>query len=784
MFCERTGHHFSTELLNVVRSSVGRILTKEPRNAIGLKIEDKIESASNSALALYLQTLGSSFLESDKNKLKESAETIAGNIAKKIEEKYCVRGLIFGRVQSGKTAHMCAVIAALRKTLRANHRELTVILLAGSMTNLCKQTEERMKRAFRDVGDIRPYYVGPGKINRAEIERLRPNLFLVIKNKNNMRRIFGAKISIVQELAGICGIGLKRQNLVVIDDEADQATQNTAAPGNRTVINRCVTDWLDETKRNFGSVTYLAYTATPYSPLLNDLPDAPKSLFPNDLLVSLEPSPLYWGSNVFFPVDGTRTPFVLTFDDDDDVAAENALWDSLAWFLAAAACLRVRGDISAPISFLYHESAKTENHAEQARIIKAILNQKERVLDRCRTVWGKERLRVTKNILRKFAPDYCANFRAFGSLPEELPPFEEIERELQELLFTKRIDGDLVTGNGISFSDSDGIRLCIDNSKQPKNGRLCFPSDGDLRTLKKAPVFIAVGGNTLSRGLTIQGLIVTYFRRYPGALDSQQQMGRWFGYPRSRSQVVRVWATEKTNNGFYEVSLADASLERQICCNVSIPAVLRYDFDRRPLTAQNKSKNAEQVRISRVTECNYYRSDSYAETVGTIRKVMAALPGRSTPGALGGMLVFDAKWERDVVELIDCLTEADKVRWGARKEMLNLFHAQGQLSSDWKVVVYGRRRSGDIPITLLPDSGLFMSSRSVTWESDGVIHISSLSDGPVNSALASLYPTSGILIVYELNARDERSGVSCKLICGSLILPKSCEVRAVQNKGV
>ena len=117
-----------------------------------------------------------------------------------------------------------------------------------------------------------------------------------------------------------------------------------------------------------------------------------------------------------------------------------------------------------------------------------------------------------------------------------------------------------------SLSYSKGVHLCIDNCKYNSNHdvhfRLAYPKKED--NIDYTTGFIVIGGATLSRGLTIEGLVSTYFLRTVKQADTLMQMGRWFGYRRHYELLPRIWLSDKTINKFKYLSFLDFELRREI----------------------------------------------------------------------------------------------------------------------------------------------------------------------------------------------------------------------------
>ena len=81
---------------------------------------------------------------------------------------------------------------------------------------------------------------------------------------------------------------------------------------------------------------------------------------------------------------------------------------------------------------------------------------------------------------------------------------------------------------------------------------------------KSGPVTaIAVGGNTLSRGLTLEGLVSSLFVRAVSAYDTLLQMGRWFGYRNHYADLPRIWMTDELSEWFSHLATVEAEIYNQ-----------------------------------------------------------------------------------------------------------------------------------------------------------------------------------------------------------------------------
>ena len=126
-------------------------------------------------------------------------------------------------------------------------------------------------------------------------------------------------------------------------------------------------------------------------------------------------------------------------------------------------------------------------------------------------------------------PNYCQSAGGTNIIPN--PSFEQILPNLENLL-DEGLKNILVNSDDMRLEYSTGVHLCVDNSEKNDDEtiqkRLMYPEESEMPNI--APAFLVIGGNTLSRGLTLEGLISTYFLRPAKCADTLMQMGRWFGY--------------------------------------------------------------------------------------------------------------------------------------------------------------------------------------------------------------------------------------------------------------
>lgn len=494
-----------------------------------------------------------------------------------------VKGLVIGNVQSGKTANMAALMA-----MAADWGWNMFIVLSGTIDNLRQQTQNRL------LGDLNC----PGNLNWNGLEHLSKKPILGQRtqdlhfDKTSKQRYFTVCLKNPGRLKGLIqwlqsdANKQKQMKILVIDDEADQAGINTADVNSSTIrtINKLIRDLVNgrneksqEISNKYQAMNYIGYTATPYANILNEAGE--DSLYPRNFISTLSVSKEYFGPQQIFGLEGGEYDYdgldIVRIIDEEDLQAIKeihndgslfvpiALQNSICWFLCGVACMRIWGH-KKPISMLIHTSQKTDHHKNVAEAVRnwIISEGMDELIDKCETIWNTETTQFTYEKFREQYPQYDRRDEEINRYPK----YEDVRKELVILLGKEPTN--IPLDEDEEFNYHEGIHMCIDNCKN--NGindegmyvRLAYPDSDNMPT--PAPAFIVVGGATLSRGLTIEGLISTFFLRSVSQADTLMQMGRWFGYRKGYELLPRLWITSKTNEQFKFLAALDQELRDEI----------------------------------------------------------------------------------------------------------------------------------------------------------------------------------------------------------------------------
>ncbi|MGO1058526.1 Z1 domain-containing protein [Planococcus sp. FY231025] len=523
-----------------------------------------------------------------KNKLKEENWSIESineiekstiNLLRKLNpdtaEAEAVKGLVIGNVQSGKTANMAGLMA-----MAADHGWNMFIILSGLIENLRKQTEERL---FSDLNH-------PGMFSWQALDNpskktplSKHTQFLHLQSKDRERYLtvclkHKSRLENLIKWLTADKIKHKQMKILVIEDEADQAGINTLdiESEERAKINSLIVELVNgkpNAQSKPRSMNYISYTATPYANVLNET--SKESLYPKDFIGILKTPKEYFGPKEIFGLYETDDyPGLDIIRDISDIELDQlievhkdlsddlpeAMKKSILWFYCAAAAQRYL-KYQKPVSMLIHTSQVQNHHKKVAESIDGWLDSlsTEEFLKKCKDIYSYETQKFTLEDFRSGYPKYGVK----NSDIKNYPKFDEIIEGIRELK-EKRSHIELDQKGDLNYHK--GVHLCIDNCAN--NGvndenqfvRLAYPKKGISKLESNAPAFIVIGGSTLSRGLTIEGLVSTFFLRSTKQGDTLMQMGRWFGYRKGYELLPRIWMTEDTQNKFRFL----ASLEHEM----------------------------------------------------------------------------------------------------------------------------------------------------------------------------------------------------------------------------
>lgn len=643
------------------------------------------------------------------------------------------RGLVVGDVQSGKTSNYTALIC---KAVDAGFP--LVIVLAGVHNSLRSQTQLRLDEGFlgfdtrlslladaqenQRIGAGKmpsaPFLVahsltssadgGDFKTGTANGTRLVPGgrdpIILVVKKRVSILENLLAWVTSVRGVDDPSTPGgkiVREVPMLVIDDEADNASANTNEFRND---DGTIDEDADPTKTNllirrllvsFEKSAYVGYTATPFANVFIHHEAKHKvggpDLFPRSFIINLPAPSTYIGPEKVFGInrpgaDGEAKglPIIKKISDAAAVFPPGhkmdlpvtelpaSLKEAMLAFILVCAARRVRGDIDVDNSMLIHVTRLVAVQDKVAALVDEhlvdIVRQLEfpgtggTALGELQALWEKEFV-AKSDELRAALADH------------DLPPVDWEDVRVQLFDAANRIRVRRVNGSA---------KDALDYTDHP----------GGLSV-------IAVGGDKLSRGLTLEGLSVSYFIRTTKMYDTLMQMGRWFGYRPRYADLCRLYTSPVLVRWYRHIATATAELREEFDLAFSTGQTplqfghrVRTHPDGLLITAANKMRAGTRVRAGfsgTISETVSFEEGQAKSNFDAFEAFFRRLPAQSGKGRQ----VWD---EVDGSEIVTLLRQVETSRdsWKANSRALAEYVgnrvAAGRLKT-WTVILAGNGRS-------------------------------------------------------------------------------------------
>ena len=520
-------------------------------------------------------------------------------LAERSPKKLC-SALVVGHVQSGKTSNYCADInywltEAMNSTGVGYN---TFVVLTDNNSSLGVQTKMRLKKdiipikewpetfpfdklnlgavtalakehggfivvddddAILKISECRAILENNDEARRMfftpvlqeELETKRCLVHTAIKNSKQIKRftdvIFAQNSPYCDNIHGV----------VIIDDEADIITPTITAKGNDGAVRKRILQLIEKFQEKSIPVAYIAFTATPYANLLNIPPSDEKNpLFPHIIQILDTPAE-YFGTAEILGTAGDPPKWIHKLPNDEKPVANGELSDDLkravAWFLCTVAARRIKGSDDGnihPVSMMIHASNLTAKSKEIIKKVKEyVQDNKSAVLDLCRSVW---------NLKNNVTPlDLPPNYPGRIAVETYDLSFDDLRKEIENLLTENSSDNNTTFTKGLNF------RLLI--GKSGKQATFHYPvADKEKAASGSYPAFIIVGGNCISRGLTIEGMTSVYFVRNTQYSDTLLQFARWNGYRHGYEILPRIWIKEDLIELFREAAYMENYTRRKL----------------------------------------------------------------------------------------------------------------------------------------------------------------------------------------------------------------------------
>ena len=559
----------------------------------------------------------------------------------KIKGSWDRRGMVVGNVQSGKTANYTGLI---NKATDAGYK--LIVVIAGIHNTLRSQTQLRVDEGYigRKSSDfimrqknikvgVGNYNVdteiysytssdNKGDFNRTIASKINvpiggksPTVLVIKKNKSILENLILWLNQFADDVNG--ERKLMDVPLLVIDDEADNASVNSGTEYDVRTINRLIRTLLNLFNQN----TFIGYTATPYANLYipsswsEDLETYVKDvklkvgedLFPRDFIVNIPPPSNYIGAAQVFGFENENTgeasegldiiryaedqepwfPKKINKDNAEDLPDDvpTTLKEAIKAFILTNAIRRLRGHGNKHSSMLVHVALRVMWIDRISWLVNEILrnytNQiksgQGNLLNELEEIFNNDFLPTTKEVKENIAyNDPKIKIHTWDEVKEELiAAVTKIEvRSVHGLKKTSALEYHRI--EEIDYDAHKDVGLSV----------------------------IAVGGNKLARGITLEGLSVSYYLRTTRMYDSLMQMGRWFGYRPGYADLCRLYTTSQLVNWYRHVTMATEEMRNdfdEMAANNKRPADYQLKVRTHPgmlmVTSLTKMREHEKIQV-------------------------------------------------------------------------------------------------------------------------------------------------------------------------------------------
>lgn len=487
--------------------------------------------------------------------VEETYDRIIHNNAEIGKNEKAGYGLVVGRIQSGKTAHMLGLcMRALDRTLHKSGKEYnTVILLSGLLEDLRKQTFSRLKKAeihqiivLPEKSDFKEKNMAAKKELEDALLSVKPCILVVKKN----HLVLEAIINYLKDEN--IAIQLDERRILIIDDECDHASIDSSHSEQEspteldkiTATNRAVRRLIRQCKSSKKVCWYIGYTATPYSNLLMhpepeylDEDGLGPSLFPRDMIHCL-PKPDEHKDNEFF-FNGNAKPYIEQFEIPCAGGGEerNHLRKLVILHVISRLLRKESGKESTPImthTTMVHTDTEVDEHLRVAEIVRTIKEEYHTMEDS----------ELHKNMIlcaKKYYPGHTSTLESIIS------KYNKSHYQKIQVLFTN-------------------TEVVVLNSDKPDDDQEYeYPKELNY-TSEHEVSLIVVGGQKLSRGLTLEGLAISWFARTSKKpnYDTLLQMARWCGYRGAYCDYIRIFMNEETVGHFQLITEVERRLRTDL----------------------------------------------------------------------------------------------------------------------------------------------------------------------------------------------------------------------------
>ncbi len=476
------------------------------------------------------------------------------------ESTFSVRGLVVGDVQSGKTSNYLGLVT---KAADAGYK--VIFILTGTIESLRKQTQQRVEEGFIGWDSTNAEEVGVGRGDptpKAFTSRSKdfvgtdnqnttyklsnysqePMIFVLKKNVSVLKKVYSSLLNINTSVYQ----SKINYPALIIDDEADNASINTNKPDNDpTKINKYIRNLLSLFTRS----SYVGFTATPFANVFISYDKEDEmlkdDLFPRDFIYALKSPSNYCGAKKYFVEQNDNIKFIEDANEEifpmkhkkewEGNTLFKSLYEAIRTFLLANSIRDIR-DVNKNThrSMLINMSRFTKVQSVIMDIVVAYFEQVKRTI--------KQTHKMSKN--------YILTNPVVFSLKQTFDnQFSQLINETNNLTWEEVYNH--------LYDAISKIKIVVINSGKNSSKLNYYENKEGLRV-------IAIGGLALSRGLTLEGLMTSYFYRNTSTFDVLMQMGRWFGYRDGYADLCRIWLTHESYDYYKYIYKSTEALKSDI----------------------------------------------------------------------------------------------------------------------------------------------------------------------------------------------------------------------------
>jgi len=627
--------------------------------------------------------------------IDDDTDVVMNNIENPVIENFNRLGMVVGHVQSGKTANYSSLIC---KAADAGYKFIVVI--AGGINNLRDQTQDRLNRSF--VGKDKGIQVGVGTGNSTpsklpvslttvesdfnkqdanrnsqglNFDNINTPVLLVIK-KNT-----GTLSNVIEWLEQQYKNGVSKHAMLMVDDESDYASINYKEEEDPTSINSKLRKILSI----FEKSCYVAYTATPYANIFIDHEathnEYEKDLFPKDFIYSLDAPNNYFGARKIF-LDTQGKHLVEISDYLDDIPANHkkdfeltsiplSLKEAMYNFVLNIAIRHIRGQNDQHNSMLIHGTRFTAVHQRLA------IHAGDFIRELKEDIHAYSKLSNSSSISNRIKT--LETIYGKRNFINEKPKWQDVLNTINEIVST-------IVIREVHQSVKTELRLEY-KKERPTN-------------------VIVIGGTSLSRGYTLEGLSISYFLRNTIFYDTLMQMGRWFGYRIGYEDLCQIYLSSSMIDNFGNIIEATEDLIKDFK-SMSNAKKTPFDFGlsvkQNPMsvmkiTARNKQKNVKkfyfQMKLDgQLKETSWLSKDKTdkLENIRAIEKIVQTLNIKNSRELVKDNFLWRKVDKQIVLKFLNSFNFFTKDALGITTRMPIGFVKKYVESKDlkWDVALYG-----------------------------------------------------------------------------------------------